>query len=93
MCFGFFHYTGYMSETQTAGRNISAVTDIRIGRIIQAERNRRRLTLAELATAIDCQHSTLSNYEHGRRSLPAARVDVLAKVLGLDPRIIDPDAA
>lgn len=92
-CFGFFHYTEYMSETQTAVRNVSAVTDIRIGRIIQAERNKRRLTLAELATAIDCQHSTLSNYEQGRRSLPAARVDRLAKVLGLDPRIIDPDAA
>lgn len=82
-----------MSETSTATRNVSAVTDIRIGLIIQAERNKRRLTLAELATAIDCKHPTLSNYEQGRRSLPAARVDILAKVLGLDPRIIDPDAA
>lgn len=82
-----------MSETSTATRNVSAVTDIRIGLIIQAERNKRRLTLAEAATAIDCQHSTLSNYEQGRRSIPAARVEPIAKLYGLNPRIIDPDAA
>lgn len=82
-----------MTTTTASKRNVSAVTDIRIGMIIQAKREKLRLTLADLGTATDCQHSTLSNYEHGRRSLPAARVDVLAEVLGLDPRIIDPNAA
>lgn len=80
-------------ETTTARRNVSAVTDIRIGRIIKAERDRKRLTLAELSTAIDCQHPTLANYEAGRRTLPRDRVEQLANVLGIDPRIIDPDAA
>lgn len=80
-------------ETTTTRRNVSAVTDIRIGHIIKAERDRKRLTLAELATVIDCKHPTLSNYEQGRRTLPAERVGPLAKALGIDPRIIDPDAA
>jgi transcriptional regulator with XRE-family HTH domain len=81
-------------ETTAARRNVSAVTDIRIGRIIKAERDRKRLTLDELATAIDCKsHATIANYEAGRRTLPQDRVEPLARVLGLDPRIIDPDAA
>ncbi|MGO4583589.1 helix-turn-helix domain-containing protein [Arthrobacter sp. 2RAF6] len=80
-------------ETTTTRRNVSAVTDIRIGHIIKRERERKRLTLAELATAIDCKHPTLSNYESGRRTLPEDRVEPLAKILGLDPRFIDPDAA
>lgn len=80
-------------ETTTARRNVSAVTDIRIGHIIKAERDRKRLTLAELSTAIDCKHPTLANYESGRRTIPRERVEALAHVLGIDPRIIDPDAA
>lgn len=77
----------------STSRNISAVTDIRIGLIIKAERNRKRLTLAELSTAIGCKHPTLANYEQGKRTLPAERVDTIAKVLGIDPRILDPEAA
>lgn len=81
-------------ETTTSRRNVSAVTDIRIGHIIKAERERKRLTLAELSTAIDCaSHATIANYEAGRRTIPRDRVESLARVLCIDPRIIDPDAA
>lgn len=81
-------------ETTASRRNVSAVTDIRIGHIIKAERERKRLTLAELSTAIDCtSHATIANYEAGRRTIPRGRVETLARVLGIEPRIIDPDAA
>lgn len=81
-------------ETTTSRRNVSAVTDIRIGHIIKAERERKHLTLAALGKAIDCpSHSTIANYEAGRRTLPRERVTSLARVLGIDPRILDPDAA
>lgn len=89
-------------ETTTTRRNVSAVTDIRIGRIIQDEREARRFTLDELATAIDCKHPTLKNYESGKRTIPSDRAAKLAEVFRqhpvpsrrpLDPRTIDPDAA
>jgi len=81
-------------ETTTTRRNASAVTDIRIGHIIKAERERKRLTLVGLAEAIDCtSHATIANYEAGRRTIPRDRVEPLARVLCIDPRIIDPDAA
>lgn len=81
-------------ETTTSRRNVSAVTDIRIGHIIKAARERKRLTLAQLSTDIDCKsHSTLANYEAGRRTVTRDKVELLARALGLDPRILDPDAA
>lgn len=81
-------------EISQPRRNVAAVTDIRIGHIIKAERERRRLSLAQLAEAIDCKsHATIANYEAGRRTLTRTKVDALAHVLGIDPRIIDPDAA
>lgn len=81
-------------ETTTSRRNVSAVTDIRIGHIIKAERERRRLSLSQLAEAIDCKsHATIANYEAGRRTIHRTKVDALAHALGIDPRIIDPDAA
>jgi transcriptional regulator with XRE-family HTH domain len=80
-------------ENTTSRRNVSAVTDIRIGHIIKAERERRRLTLAQLSSAIDCNHSTVKNYESGRRTLTKGKIDLLSQVLGIDARLIDPDAA
>jgi len=81
-------------ETTASRRNVSAVTDIRIGHIIKRERELRRLSLLDLAKAIDCKsHATIANYEAGRRTIQRDRVDTIARVLGIDPRIIDPDAA
>ncbi|QOT20223.1 helix-turn-helix domain-containing protein [Paenarthrobacter sp. YJN-D] len=66
--------------------------NVRIGHIIKLERQKNRLTLDQLGNLVGCDHSTLSGYEAGRRRLPAARVDALAAVFGIPPKIIDPEA-
>ena len=66
--------------------------DVRIGHIIKLERQKKRLTVDELGSLVGCDHSTLTGYEVGRRRLPAARVDALAEVLGIPPKLIDPEA-
>ncbi|WP_275778989.1 helix-turn-helix transcriptional regulator [Paenarthrobacter sp. Y-19] len=66
--------------------------DVRIGHIIKLERQKKRLTLDQLGNLVGCDHSTLCGYEAGRRRLPAARVDALATVFGIPPKIIDPEA-
>lgn len=72
---------------------VSNIDNERIGLIITARRKERNLTLDVLGTHIGCDHSTLIGYEKGRRPIPAGRVPVLAEALGLDPRIINPQAA
>jgi transcriptional regulator with XRE-family HTH domain len=82
-----------METTTASRRNVSAVTDIRIGHIIKRERELRRLTLKGLAESIGCNHPTIANYEAGRRTINRDKVEPLAHALGIDPRMIDPDAA
>ena len=83
-----------METTTASRRNVSAVTDIRIGHIIKAERERKRLSLIQLAVASGCKsHSTIKNYESGTRTIHRTKVEPIAHALGIDPRIIDPDAA
>lgn len=72
---------------------VSNIDNKRIGFIIQARRKERALTLDQLSTAIGCDHSTLSAWEHGHRPLPAPRIQPIAEALDLDPRIINPAAA
>lgn len=87
-------YDCSMSQTQEKPRrSISSVNDKRIGLILWHERNKMRLTLDEVGTALELNHSTISQYEHGTRTIPAGRVEPYAKLFGLDPRLIDPDAA
>lgn len=74
-------------------RGVPDITKKRTGLIVQYERNRRHLSLAELGTRVGIDHSTLSQYEHGRRPIPKHRAAALAKELGLDVALIDPDAA
>ncbi|UXM93322.1 helix-turn-helix domain-containing protein [Paenarthrobacter sp. JL.01a] len=66
--------------------------DVRIGHIIKLERQKKRLTLDELGSLVGCHHTTLTGYEVGRRRLPASRVDALAAVFGIPPKLIDPEA-
>jgi len=83
-----------METTTASRRNVSAVTDIRIGHIIKRERELRRLSLSQLAEASGCKsHSTIANYESGARTINRNKVDAIAQALRIDPRIIDPDAA
>lgn len=72
---------------------VTNIDNVRIGLIIQAKRRERALTLDSLGTAIECDHSTLSAWEHGRRPVPAHRVQTLADALNIDSRIINPAAA
>ncbi|NKR11237.1 hypothetical protein A5N17_01715 [Arthrobacter sp. D2] len=74
--------------------NVSAMNllNVRIGHIIKLERQKKRLTLDQLGKLVGCDHSTLSSYEAGRRRLPAVRVDALAEVFGIPPKLIDPEA-
>lgn len=74
-------------------RGVPDITKKRTGIIVQLERKRQRLSLDELGTRVGIDHSTLSQYEHGRRPIPAARAEALAKELGIDVALIDPDAA
>jgi len=80
-------------ENTTARRNVQAITDIRIGEVIKANRKLRRLTLDELGTAVGLTHSSIANFESGRRTLTRERADALANVLGINPRVLDPEAA
>ncbi|MBT8159328.1 MULTISPECIES: helix-turn-helix domain-containing protein [Arthrobacter] len=66
--------------------------DARIGHIIKRERRRKKLTLVDLSLLVGANHSTLSNYESGKRRVPPERVTTLAQALDIDPRLIDPRA-
>jgi len=53
-----------------------------IGRRIQAAREEAGLSQAELAQRIGCTQSALSNYELGKRRLPLATLEQIARALG-----------
>jgi transcriptional regulator with XRE-family HTH domain len=75
---------------------MSKVTNIdnaRIGRILKREREYKCLTQVVFSKAIGCDQSTLASYESGARPIPANRVAVIAAVLELDPRYVNPKAA
>jgi transcriptional regulator with XRE-family HTH domain len=82
------------------------VRNMKVGRIIRAERLYRRMTGDELGTVIGCNYSTLSQYESGTRRLTPEKRDLLAAFLKEhqpspgsgwppfdDDRLLDPDAA
>lgn len=53
-----------------------------IGKKIQQLREAAGLSQDELARAIGCSQSTLSNYELGKRRLYLSKLEQIAKVLG-----------
>ncbi|WP_426303024.1 helix-turn-helix domain-containing protein [Arthrobacter sp. R-11] len=67
--------------------------DARIGLIIKRERQKKRLTVSGLGNLVGISHPTLTGYETGRRRVPPHRVESLAAVLEIDPRLIDPLAS
>ena len=69
----------------TAIRGIAPITNKRIGRILQDQRERRCLTLAELGTRIGVKHSTVKGWESGDRPIPRERIPALVEVLTEDP--------
>lgn len=81
---------------------ITALNNLRIGRIIKLERILRAMTLDALGTEIGCHNSTLTQYENGTRPVPRDKMQELSdffaahpveKVRGFEPRLIDRDAA
>lgn len=87
-----FSKVQYM-ETTTARRNVQGLVDIRIGEIIRANRKLRDMTLDQLGTAVGLTHGAIKNYESGRRTVTRERAHALADVLGIPPRLLNPDAA
>lgn len=82
-----------MSKTEERRRDLRTATDRRIGEIIYRTRTRLGLTLDQVGTAIERDHSTIKQYETGTRSVPKHNVNPLAEVLGLDPILLDREAA
>ncbi|MFP4436138.1 MAG: helix-turn-helix domain-containing protein [Chloroflexaceae bacterium] len=70
--------------------------DQQIGQRIAAARQAAGLTVRDLAARLGWPHTTLSNYEVGRRSLPVSRLYAIAAALQRTPAalLIDlPEAA
>lgn len=59
--------------------------DAQVGARIAEARRRAGLTVRELATALQWPHTTLNNYETGRRPLPLDRLAAIARVLHRPP--------
>jgi len=72
---------------------ISNIEHRRVGLIIRRERERKHLTLDQLAKHLDMGRSTLNLYETGQRNLPSPKAHIIATALELDPCLIDLQAA
>jgi len=68
---------------------------VALGRRISEARGRAGLTLRALATRLGVDHSTLANYESGRRPLRVTQLMRIARALGCAPAalLIDPPEA
>lgn len=64
---------------------MSASIDTDIGKKLQRAREAQGLTIRELAHELGWPHSTLGNYESGRRGLPVSRLYDIAAALKLAP--------
>lgn len=70
--------------------------NVQIGRRVAAWRQSAGLTIRELADRLGWPHTTLGNYESGRRALPIARLYEIAAALGHAPAALlidEPQAA
>lgn len=72
-----------------------AADAVALGRRISEARTRAGLTLRALATRLGVDHSTLANYESGRRPLRVTQLIAIARALGCAPAalLIDPPEA
>lgn len=78
-----------MSTTNGAASAADAATaspiDAVVGARIAEARRSAGLTVRDLATTLGWPHSTLNNYETGRRPLPLARLATIAEALHRPP--------
>jgi transcriptional regulator with XRE-family HTH domain len=68
-------------------------TDIQLGQRIAALRKAQGLTMRELAARLGWPHTTLGNYEAGRRSLTPTRLTQIARALNLPPAALLAESA
>lgn len=52
-----------------------------LGRMIQALREEKKISQEQLANALGCSQSTISNYEKGKRRIYISHIEKLAEVL------------
>ena len=81
-----------MVDTTSSGDAIN----VQIGRRVAGWRQSAGLTIRELADRLGWPHTTLGNYESGRRALPIARLYDIAAALGHAPAVLlidDPETA
>lgn len=66
-----------------------------VGRLLRARRQKRKLTLEQLAEASagDFVYTTIAMYERGQRALTPARLVRLAELLGCSPCSLLPKAS
>jgi transcriptional regulator with XRE-family HTH domain len=69
--------------------------NIAIGKRLAAARQGAGLSIRQLAERLGWPHTTLGNYESGRRALPVARLIDIAHALGHTPAalLLDPPEA
>jgi transcriptional regulator with XRE-family HTH domain len=73
-----------MRKARTARNPRKATpTDVRIGRLIRAQRRVKGLTLIELADAVGVAHQQLQKYETGLNRVPGTRLVQIAKLLDM----------
>lgn len=59
-----------------------------LGKLLKAAREARRLTVRQVAAAVNIPHSTLIGYEQGRAQPPALRLLTLAHHLRINGRVL-----
>lgn len=62
--------------------------NVQIGQRLAAWRQAAGLTIRELADRLGWPHTTLGNYESGRRALPIARLYDIARALDRVPAVL-----
>src|SRR5437773_2369390 len=74
---------------------MEAETNVQIGKRLAAARQAAGLSIRQLADKLGWPHTTLGNYESGRRTLPIPRLCDIAAVLGRTPAalLLDPPEA
>jgi transcriptional regulator with XRE-family HTH domain len=75
-----------MPKTRTARSPRKATpTDVRIGRLIRAQRRAKGLTQIELADAVGVASIQIQKYEKGVIRVSSSRLEMIAKVLNMSP--------
>lgn len=76
-----FHYEYGKIIGSQKDKEVLIVNLKELGRRIQAAREQKKLSQEELAGAIGCSQSALSNYEKGKRKIYLSQLEKLSEVL------------